>query len=261
MEIEKKIANEIEGLSKEIYADAAKPIFSEIGKTAGGLTRILLSPLNGLVWGFDTIVENLDHAISKKLNKTSKEKLQTPPPFVAVPALEAMRYTGDIEELRNLYANLLANSMDMDTVQNVHPGFVDIIKNLTPDEAKLLTVFLKKDSLPYIDVKQLNDKISRSFVVTIRMHTHIIDECKLSLLYPDNLPIYFSNLIRIGILESPNNLSLEGKIYKELETCDYILEEKKNIESQGKIFETDQRFVRPTSFGYQFINTVVRDKY
>ncbi|QNL51957.1 DUF4393 domain-containing protein [Olivibacter sp. SDN3] len=260
MEVEKKIAEEVVGLSKDIYADVAKPILSEVGKTGGGITRILLSPLNGLVWGFDKIVENLDNTISEKLNKVSEAKLQTPPPFVAVPSLEAMRYTGEVEELRNLYANLLANSMDMDTIENVHPGFVDIIKNLTPDEAKLLTVFLRVESLPFIDVKQVDDKIQRSFVVTIKMHTHVIDEFELELLYPCNLPVYFSNLIRIGILESPNNLSLDDQKYSELETCEYILEEKEKIEAEGKIFEVDRRFIRPTSFGYQFINTVVKDK-
>src|SRR5690606_4566280 len=121
------------------------------------------------------------------------------------------------------------------------------------DEAKLLTLFLQTDSLPYINIKEVSDKITRAFAVRVKMHVHVINEYKLSLLYPHNLPVYFDNLIRVGLLETPNNLSLDGELYKELESCETVLGIKNSIESKGMIFETERLFIRSTSFGYQFI--------
>ena len=58
------------------------------------------------------------------------------------------------EELRNMYANLLAASMLKDEKENAHPSFVEIIKQLSPDEAKLLKKISESgDAYPLIDVK------------------------------------------------------------------------------------------------------------
>jgi len=260
MSIKDKIMDEVVGLSKEVYTDLAKPTVSQVGKTLEGVTRIALSPLNIMIWGFTQISEYLAEAIPKKLSKVSLEDIKTPPAFIAVPAIEAMRYSAQTAELRNLYENLLANAMDSNTVSDVHPGFVDVIKNITPDEAKLLTVFLRTDSVPYINVKEVIDKIQGSFQTTVYKHSHINEDFDLNLLCPRNIPVYFDNLVRLGILESPSNVMLNSDQYKIIKECSFILKERERIESLDRIFDTEDRFIRPTSFGYEFIMIVVKDR-
>jgi len=69
--------------------------------------------------------------------KTPPDQIVVPKPNVAGPALEALRYTWHEETLSDLYANLLAaSSMDKSTADGAHPAFVEIIRQLTPDEAK-----------------------------------------------------------------------------------------------------------------------------
>lgn len=52
----------------------------------------------------------------------------TPEAYVAVPALQAISYSMNSEELRNMYANLLAKAIDIDEKDKVHPAFVELIK-------------------------------------------------------------------------------------------------------------------------------------
>lgn len=44
----------------------------------------------------------------------------------------------DSEELRNMYANLLAKAMNVDEKDKVHPAFVELIKQMAPREALIL---------------------------------------------------------------------------------------------------------------------------
>ena len=69
------------------------------------------------------------------------------------PALEALRYTGHQEGLREIYANLLATSLDVDTSLQAHPAFVDMIKSMSPDEARMLGLFAHRELWPVVEVR------------------------------------------------------------------------------------------------------------
>jgi len=70
--------------------------------------------------------------LTPKLKDIPVEKLVPPEPNIAVPSYEALRYSLDIEELREIYTNLLASSMNTDTKDYTHPASVEIIKQLSP---------------------------------------------------------------------------------------------------------------------------------
>ena len=69
--------------------------------------------------------------------KIKKEKIISPDPAIAVPVVEAMRYTSHKEELRQMFTNLLGEAMNADSTDD-HPAFVNIIKQLSPDEGKMI---------------------------------------------------------------------------------------------------------------------------
>jgi hypothetical protein len=127
---------------KTAYDDALKPVAAETGKalaTLGRTVNMALAPLRGLVWSWDKIEAWLTATVERKLEERAvpNERISTPDPDVAVPAIEALRYT----KLKEQYANLLATSMDTATAADAHPSFVEILKQLTPDEAKILQFF------------------------------------------------------------------------------------------------------------------------
>ena len=83
-------------------------------------------------------VAETEKLLSQKLKNVDPNKIVQPEPYVAVPALQAISYSMNNDELRNLYANLLSKSMNIDTKDSVHPSFVEIIKQLSPFDAILL---------------------------------------------------------------------------------------------------------------------------
>ena len=124
----------------ETYKDTVKPLAIEVGKalqTGGKVLNLMLSPVRGMVWSYETITDILEPIMREKIQRIATDKLKHPEPFVAVPTMEALRYNLGNEEIRELFANLLATSMNIDTLQYAHPGFVEIIKQMSPLDARI----------------------------------------------------------------------------------------------------------------------------
>jgi hypothetical protein len=132
-----KIVDETAKLAPEVYADLAKPIAKEVGDTLGRTTKALLSPLRGMLWCWEKIEKILEEGISKRLEAIPEDKRQTPAPEIAVPLIQALSYTAQNETLREMYLNLLANSMNSAKDKDVHPSFVEIIKQMNSLDAKV----------------------------------------------------------------------------------------------------------------------------
>lgn len=153
------VIDAVTGVAKAlpIYQDVAQPAAQELGKglqTVAKTVHIALAPVSVLVWGYDQIKDFVSTKVADRLKNVSPENIITPKPNVAGPALESLRYTGHESSLSDMYANLLAAAMDKSTASGAHPAFVEIIKQLTPDEAKLIGLFINHMPFPLIDVRR-----------------------------------------------------------------------------------------------------------
>lgn len=151
-----ELINEAKALVPEVYKDLAKPAVSEIGSVAGRTVRALLAPIRGFLWGWERIEEVVEEGVKKRLEKIPEERRKSPEPEIAVPLIQALEYTAQNETLREMYINLLANSMDRAKEKVVHPSFVEIIKQMSSLDAK---VFDKLSAISSYQ-KILNPKIS-----------------------------------------------------------------------------------------------------
>ena len=70
------------------------------------------------------------------------------------------------EELRNLYANLLAKSMYIDTKELVHPSFVEIIRQMSPIDALIFKTIMGRAVNPMINLIMKNEKGTFRTIVT-----------------------------------------------------------------------------------------------
>jgi hypothetical protein len=200
------IKNEIVKGSFEVikmaYDDALQPVAKEAGKalgTIGKTVNIVLAPLRGMVWSWEQIEIYISDVVERKIRarKVPVERIITPDPDVAVPALEAMRYS----KLRENYANLLATAMDSATAAEAHPSFVEILKQLTSDEAKIL------EYLPRVELHEPIASLAYQVSLekgqfNIMRHVGTLGydaKCKL----PEMLPNYVDNLCRLGLTEIP----------------------------------------------------------
>lgn len=132
-----ELINEAKAIVPEVYKDLAKPAVSEVGIVAGRTVRALLAPIRGLLWGWERIEEVVEEGVKKRFEKIPEERRKSPEPEIAVPLIQALEYTAQNETLREMYINLLANSMDIAKEKVVHPSFVEIIKQMNSLDAKV----------------------------------------------------------------------------------------------------------------------------
>ena len=219
-----------------VYQDVVQPAAREIGvalQTVAKAIHIALAPIAALVWGYDTIKDFVLTRVAEKLKDIPPERIKTPEPHVVVPALQALQYTGHQDNLRELYANLLATSLDAETSEQAHPAFVDMIKNMAPDEARIMRLFSVQRQFPTIDVRVFL-KDEPGYRVTGRRYSWIGREAGCA--FPQLIPTYLDNLVRLGLLESPGAYFgaptlAAPDMYESLEQADEIIQLKNEVEA------------------------------
>lgn len=135
--MEEEVIKEASKLLPEVYKDLAQPATKEIGAVLGRSAKALLFPIRGFLWGWEKIEQVVTEGIEIRFEKIPEEKRKTPDPEIAVPLMQALTYTAQNEILREMYLNLLANSMDIDKEKDVHPSFVELIKQMNSLDAKV----------------------------------------------------------------------------------------------------------------------------
>lgn len=245
-----------------IYEDAVQPFAKETGKalgTIGKAVNVALAPISLVVWGYDQMQNFLENRVAEKLEKVPEDRIITPPPNVAGPAIEALKFTGNDETLQDMFANLIANSLDSKTVLEAHPAFVDIIKSLSPDEGLILKAFASAHQFPMVDVK-LKSKKDRGFQVLHRNFSRIgtIANCKHQALTSN----YLDNLCRLGILEIPSGRKInDPKAYEAITNDPGMVQLKKQLDgNETHSIDFEQKFILVTGIGRQFINACIIDK-
>ena len=217
-----------------------------------------MAPISALVWGYEKISEFVQNRVSEKLKNVPENRIVTPDPAVVGPALEALKYAGNNETLSELYANLIANSMDKETIKKAHPGFVEIIKNMTSDEGLILKVFVPNVYKPIIDIKlKIKKDGGEHNLVNNYSNIGIEARCK----YPDLTQKYIDNLCRLGLLQIPAGRHLVGPNAYDVLIKTKEFEEFKARHENEHITTTEiKKYIELTELGVQFKEACVTDK-
>ncbi len=127
--------------SKDIYDDGLKPATKEGGEAlqaiVGLFNNVVLYPIKKANLSFKYKLEQFEEDLKMKIDKIPDEKFIEPPLNISGPTIEALKYTFDTKELREMYLNLLSSSMSSDTLKLAHPSYVEIIKAMTSLDANI----------------------------------------------------------------------------------------------------------------------------
>ena len=205
----------VTGVAKAIpvYQDIVQPAAQELGKaiqTVAKTVHIVLAPVSAFVWGYDQIKEFVSTKVAERLKNVPPENLVTPNQrggaSIGGSALHRARV-------------IIAISMQTcsplpwtRTLRKAHPAFVEIIKQLTPDEANLVALFVNDSPLPLINLRwefkpNSEGKTGGKEVLVHYSHLGTIAGCE----YPHMTPTYIDNLCRLGLAESSNILGVHNK--------------------------------------------------
>lgn len=143
----------------ELYQDAFQPTVQEAGKLLARIPRAINAAFSGLdkwILNKEYSIDETKKLLAQKLENVDPDKIVEPEAYVAVPAIQAISYSMNSDELRDLYANLLAKAMNSDTKDLVHPSFVEIIKQMSPLDATIFKIIMeRKDSVrPIITISE-----------------------------------------------------------------------------------------------------------
>lgn len=245
------------GIAKEAYKDGGKPVVKPTGELVGLVPRAIkaaLSPLEKWILQREYNVAETKKLLEEKLQNTPPELIESPEPHIAVPAMQYISYCMDNEELREMYANLLANSMNKVVKNGVHPGFVEIIKQLSPDEAKILKYLAQNKTVPTITLRYNNEKGEGFEVVKNFSNIGELSNCD----NPLAINQYFDNLIRLGLLRKSTLSSLSEKsLYEPLKHHPHIqVYANSDIERPGPYNKVhfNEEYMELTAFGESFCN-------
>jgi hypothetical protein len=100
--------------------------------------------------------------------------------------------------MRERYLNLLAASMDGARADRVHPGFLEVLRQLTSDEVRIISLFQHDGPYPIVTVQSRHRH--GAVINTVLRHFNLLGEqagCE----HPQRAPLYVDNLCRLGLTE------------------------------------------------------------
>lgn len=178
------------------------------------------------------------------------DQIQEPKLSVLGPALEASKYYIDDEELCSLFAKLIAASMDNSKNEVLQPAFVEIIKQMSPIDAKnLINLYDIKDKqnpivsiiLESKDSKNYKEVFDHFYIENIGNISHV--RVASSLL----------NLKRLGLIEINYGVFLSDKNrYLSYENHPIINQFKNEYNDDLHSIKLKKGLIKITNFGMDF---------
>jgi hypothetical protein len=157
-------------LVTQVYQDAASPAAQEVGKVLAGVVRAALSPASLVVLTVDEAFALAQEHVQERFRKwrIPPARVVPPPSEIADPVVRLLRFPNQDPTLREMYLNLLARSMDSETRALSHPAFADVLRQLSPMEARFLTALpATQSSIPLLEVRR---QLPDGSFQTIRKH-------------------------------------------------------------------------------------------
>ncbi len=230
---------------------AAEQAGKALGNIAGLINTITLPVKLANVWA-----ERNFEKYAEKLKDIPSEKIKEVEPEIGIPLMEKLSYTSN-NDLAEAYANLLAKASNKDDVDLIHPGFINKLNSMSPDEVRILEYLKDFKSISYIVFRVINEKDSRTQNLSYRL-TGLESVLGLA---PDRIQLHIENLISLSILRDRDDASL-ADVQKYEEIIDLYKDTKMKFEikiangeyGEDRELDIQKCFYEITTIGKVFIN-------
>ena len=213
----------------ELIKAAGEPPALELGQGLADIIYLIFSPIKKWRASAEANIEKYKTEIAKELDKIEPEKRTEPKLSVAGPALEASKYYIEEDELRSMFAKLIAASANTDYQDGAIPAFVEIIKQLSAFDAKNL-IELKK--ITYCQKPLVAGKLRLLNPETGMGRTIFEHYIPLADFNNENSNIYavsIDNLQRLGLIIIHHGSSAKREFHDELLNLDFYKEYKAQL--------------------------------
>lgn len=239
-------------------SEEGKRAASNLGKAAVTLTEAVnncLLPIAAVNYAFakakNYFASRFESDIAGCTADIPPDSLIEPKASLAGPALQGIAFSHDEPDLKELYLRLLATAMDSRNANAAHPAFVEILRQLDADEAKLLKVILRHNQFPIGTIKQT---LPQNSVRVLWKHLMAwTDDDTGEVAVNLRLPAMVDNWIRLGIVEvSYTRWMSDPTEYAWMETRPEVEKLKSLFEKDTSTVLVDRGILERTALGQQF---------
>jgi hypothetical protein len=255
--------------------------FAEVAEKVGGFVSKVIGPASNQVGGiledwtryyrYKNLLAIADKVEALHARHTIEGKTIPIPPRTAIPMLESASLEDD-ETLQDVWARLIANSTDPNFKESLHPGYIEIVKQMSPDEAIILNSFLKAKNYPLLFSNHVSQKYADtgneamryfwkeqkdkpSYATIFEMYLH---HCKsLNLKNPADSRVYIDNLLRLRIVELGHDFSgVERDTTHWLQTR---MHGSSAVDKANVTIPARDEYLRMTTFGQSFVAACISE--
>lgn len=178
--------------------EALTPMAQSVGSTLSSVWTMVFG-------GIDLYSEKINLKRASNLNKFKEDleqrvssvpvqNLVEPPLHIIGPTLEASKFYFENDQLRVMFANLIAASINSEFIDKTHPSFVEIIKQLSPLDAQNLLLFKDKSTHPVAEYRIPVGKGYRKYLTNVFLGNKQVSNLFL-------VSVSISNLERLGLVD------------------------------------------------------------
>lgn len=149
---------------------------------------------------YEQLTKEILQEVTVILEQREEKNIVYPNRDIFIPAMQTLTNKFEREDIRKMFTKLLANSMDKNTKEKVHPSFIEVLKNMDSLDATLFKKLLeKKDEY----IKVINPNIG--IIGTNRVYIDALPEWYIGLKLNNydmfNISTSLVNLNRLGLID------------------------------------------------------------
>jgi hypothetical protein len=271
MTIEESLKNARDGVSlvgEVIKAAGDNPdvreAASNLGQTAVTLTKTInnaLLPLAAINFAFDKarayFAGQFQQDLAGRASAIPQEQIIEPKASIAGPALQGLAFTHEEANLKEMYLSLLATSMDGRVAADAHPAFVEIIRQLSSEEAGLIRGALQSlSAIPIVEVR-LTTVGQKGWHV---LATHLLNLTDTESKQPtenSRIPAMVDNWLRLGLVDVDYSKHLmDESSYAWVEQRPEVVRYRQVHENEQTKLRFANGVIQRTALGIQFAKAV-----
>lgn len=213
--VTKIVSNIIEEPSKEIGNIITQPLKA--------IKYFIMDPIIKYNIAKEQEYKSIEKELEEKIKKIDPKNLKNANIRILAGVNEGLKYSAEDLDIRNAFLNLLKSSIDKSKEEEIHVSFSEILKQLEPDEARIIEyfnsgnvfkslinkgisieqgkvypfAFVDNGRIPKVDVYKLNEDNSQIDYIKNFTWLSFINFIE----NPDKINIYLDNLKRLNLIE------------------------------------------------------------
>ena len=164
-----------------------------------------------------------------------------------------MKFYVGKDDYVEMFTNLLAKTCDS-RERKIHPSFSSIIKQLSPEDAKLLKIISENQIIPIIELEEQHSDGSLTPYYGYYTLEYVNDVFDMHCFIPHELMISIENLCRLQLIFLNSHIISSKEQYEEVKRNIYY----KKITSNGVHFGERRYRAEMTRLGVWFVSVCVK---